>query len=299
MIENPENTHKSKEIILESSLNEKEEFELIKKDIVQINKLFSPIQKIKYEDPEFLKKIDKYCRSLSHTDEIKKNLENVLLQILKYYSKIEDTKAKSFSSIFNQYKEGLSSKKISFKTLDIYRLKVRCVIIEGKSSTAEIRILYNEEVISPWTAIRTAEDIERGVSKSIEKLKKCEIPEDQFRKILLNAYLVIRTRQEKTSNPNPKLVLIKDLHKEVLIELFKHDIKNEKNLNRIFTQTLPTWTFLFNLDKYFLSSNRLPDNERLSFITGSQSETERSGMVLKGLTIESDYQKFCFLQAAF
>jgi len=273
------------------------DFEIIKKDMLKIEKKISAIRFIKPKDPKFLEKLESYQKTLPRGAEIGPILDEVSKKLKDYIESSNKNRLSFFRPLINQYINSLQGRNIVYRMIDNTLFRVGCLEIETQPEKGNIRILFNKNTILPWTPVREMNDIESSIQAAHAKLKEMEVPLDEFSRMLHYAYHKVRARQEKERKPNPDYVMLKPLHSEILVELFKRQLKGKKNLNvKMKDIFFPDWAFLYNLDLYRAKLSQIPEEKRLLFETGSQSETEKYGVVLNGLTAQSEYKKFCYLR---
>lgn len=273
------------------------DFEMIKKDLLKIDKKISAIRFIKPKDPKFLEKLESYQKTLPRGDEVGPILDEVSKKLKSYIESSNKNRLTFFRPLINQYIESLQGKNISYRIVDNTLFRVGCLEIETQPEKGNIRILFNKNTIFPWTPVREMNDIESSVQASHAKLKEVEVSLDEFSRMLFYAYQKVRAKQEKERKPNPGFVMLKSLHSEILVELFKLQLKGKKSLNvKMKDIFFPDWAFLYNLDLYRAKLSQIPEEKRLLFETGSQAETEKYGVVLNGLSAQSEYKKFCYIR---
>jgi len=272
------------------------DLEIIKKDLLKIDKKIAAIRYIKSQDPKFLDKLDAYQKSLPKGSDIGALIDEISLK-LKNTSMKNQYRAKYFQPLINQFLESLRAKKMDYRTIENTLFRVGWFEMETQPATATIQISFDKNVILPWRPVQNLEDIESCFQECTKKLKDTEIPLDNFSTMLYQGYRRLRAKQEKERKPNPQFVLLRTLHEEILIELFRLQVKGKKNLNAKFKEIFfPEWAFQYNLERYRSQMSEIPEEQRLLFETGSQADTERFGIVLNGLSAQSDYKKFCYIR---
>jgi len=265
--------------------------------MLKIDKKISAIRFIKQKDPKFLEKLESYQKTLPRGAEIGPILDEVSNKLKSYIESSNKNRLSFFRPLINQYINSLQGRNIVYRIIDNTLFRVGCLEIETQPEKGNIRILFNKNTILPWTPVREMNDIESSIQAAHAKLKEMEVPLDEFSRMVHYAYQKVRARQEKERKPNPDYVMLKSLHSEILVELFKRQLKGKKSLNvKMKDIFFPDWAFLYNLDLYRAKLSQIPEEKRLLFETGSQSETEKYGVVLNGLTAQSEYKKFCYLR---
>ncbi|SET02466.1 hypothetical protein SAMN04488587_2009 [Methanococcoides vulcani] len=279
-----------------ANLNELEEFNLIKKEALRLSKSFEDVKKINPKDAEFIENLEKYHKKIPKGEDVKRSVEEIGRRMEQFIEKSKQQRSISFPRTFNKYLQSLNETPKRYQIIDTTIVRVGCLQIETKPEIAKIRFLFNKIVLIPWKPVVTVEDVNKYEIEALDKLKSAEIPEDILADIFLRAYKNIRYTREKTNKANPSLVPINDLYSETLVELFRQQIIGRKKFNTKLKEIyLPDWAFVYNLDRYRHMYHSLPDEKRLSFEIGSQSETEKIGVVLNGLDPKSVYKKICYV----
>lgn len=273
------------------------ELEIIKKDLSEIVKKIGAIRYFKSQDPKFLDKLDAYQKSLPKGSDIGALIDEISLKLKNYIDEKNKSRATYFQPLINQFLESLRAKEMDYRIIENTLFRVGCFEMETQPATATIRISFDKNIILPWRPVQNLGDIESCFQECTKKLKATEIPLDNFSTMLYQGYRRLRSKQEKERKPNPQFVLLRNLHEEILIELFRLQVKGKKNLNVKFKEIFfPEWAFQYNLERYRSQMSEIPKEKRLLFETGSQADTERFGIVLNGLSAQSDYKKFCYVR---
>lgn len=279
-----------------AGLNELKEFDIIKKEVLRLSKSFEDIKKINPKNTEFIENLEKYHKKIPKGEDVEKSVGEINTRIEKFIEQSKQQRTKSFPRTFNKYVQSLNEIQKIYQIIDTTIVRVGCLQIETKPEIAKIRFLFNKIVLIPWKPVETAEDIVKYEKEALDKLKSVEIPEEILADVFIKAYQNTRNAREKTNKTNSSRVPINDLHAETLVELFRQQIVGRKKFNMKLKEIyLPDWAFVYNLDRYRHLSNSLPDEKRLFFETGSQSETKKMGVVLNGLDPNSIYKKFCYV----
>lgn len=280
-------------------INENDEFELLRKDLLRIVKDISAIKTIKSKDPKFLEKLEKYQRTLPKGEDIKQVVESTSVKLSEYLDKTKKQRFTEFPSLINRYVEYLRDNSKEYKIVESTRFRVGCLEIETKPGNGTLRILFNQQELIPWTPVMKLEEIQSYVTEALTKLKSKEISIEILPDMIAKIYQKQKSHQEKERKPNAHLVPIRSLHHEMIVELFRQRIMDHKNFNtQIEGVIFPEWAFLYNLDRYRMLLTKLPENKRFFFETGSQAESERIGVTLNGLSANEDYKKFCYLRGS-
>ena len=273
------------------------ELELMKKDLLKVDKKIAGIRYIKPQDPKFLDKLDVYQKSLPKGSDIGSLIDDISLKLKEYIEEKNKVRLISFRPLINTFLESLQSKNKDYRIIENTAFRVDCFEMEIQPANGSIRLLFDKNVIMSWKPVQTINDIELCFQESIKKLNDAEISIDTFSSMMYQGYQRIRIKQEKERKPNSQFVLLKALHEEIIIELFRSQVKGKKNLNVKFKEIFfPEWAFQYNLERYRAQLMKIPEEKRLLFETGSQADTERFGVVLNGLSPQSDYKKFCYVR---
>lgn len=273
------------------------EFDVMKKDLLKIDKKISAIRYIKPQDPKFLDKLDAYQKSLPKGEDIGAFIDDISSKLNIYIEDKNQFRRANFRPLINEFLESLQSKNMDFRIIENTLYRVGCFEMETQPHNGNIRISFDKNVIMPWKPVESIADIDACFLECTKKIKDQEIPIEQFSTMLHQAYKRIQARQVKERKPNPEFVLLKSLHEEILIELFRFQVKGKKNLNVKFKEIFfPIWAFQYNLERYREHLSEVPEERRLLFETGSQADTEKYGIVLNGLSAKSDYKKFCYIR---
>lgn len=278
-------------------INEDEEFELLRKDLLRIVKDIGVIKTIKIKDLKFFEKLENYQQTFPKGEDIKQVIESTSAKLSAYLDKTKKQRFAEFPSIIIHYIEYLRNNGKEYKIIENTRFRVGCLEIQTKPGNATLRILFNQQELIPWTPVMKIEEIQSHVTEALTKLKSKEIPIEILPNMIARIYQKQKSHQDKERKPNAHLVLIKSLHQEMVVELFRQQVMIHKNFNtQIEGVIFPEWAFLYNLDRYRMMLTKLPENKRFFFETGSQAESERIGVTLNGLSANEDYKKFCYLR---
>ena len=281
----------------ESGFNPEKEFESIKKDFSRIFQPLMDIKSIKVKDPDYDDRLKKILNRLPKGDDLKKPYDEIVQRLKDFINKSEKYSKDSFARSKTEYLQNLNKKGTPYRTIDTNFFRVGILEIETKAETAQIRILFNRAVVLTWKVMKSAEEIEQYVTLALNTINQCKIDEKQLPIIIKNAYERIKNKQEQSKRMNAHLVLIKSLHKEIIKELFYQQIRNKTSFNtKIKEIYFPDWAFLYNLDLYRSLLSSVAAEYQLVFETGSQTQTERDGVILNGLSPTSEFKKFCFLK---
>jgi hypothetical protein len=282
---------------MDENFDMKKEFDFIKKDILRIIKPLYGIQDINCNNPDFVVKINDYINKLPKSDDLRKSYDETKNRLINYSNKIETYSKQSFAKMINQYQQNLQKRDIKFRLVDNNRLRVDCLEIELKIEKGQIRVLYNKITIIPWVSIHSSQELEKYEKQALKRLKDCEIDQKILPIVVKKSYERVYFYRKRNNKTNPHLVSIKNLHKVLIKEVFNYQIDNRRSYNSEFKGVfLPEWAFVYNLDRYRSMMQSIAPEFQLSFETGSQSQTEKEGVVLNGLNPNFDYKKFCFLK---
>jgi hypothetical protein len=280
----------------ESGFNPEKELESIKKDFSRIYQPLIDLKSIKIKDPDRDERLKKLLNRLPSGDDLKKPYEETIQRLTIFVKKTETLNKESFSRSKNDYLQSLNTKGIQHRSVDANLLRVDNLEIELKPDTAQIRILYNRAVVLPWKTIRSADDIDQYMAGAQNKLKQAKINEKDLPKLIKNAYDRLKNKKEQEKKMDAYRVPLKPMHKAVITELFLQQINSKNVLNTKIEIDFPEWAFLYNLDLYRSMQNAIPAEYQLVFETGGMTETEKEGIILNGLTANSDFKKFCYLK---
>lgn len=165
---------------------------------------------------------------------------------------------------------------------------------EFRRSAAYARVLYNREELVKWTAVAEAADLERIEARGQTLLEKSALPDDLLINVLWDAYMRARADHAAQRRQSPEIVPILEFYAEVRIALVRHDVRTKRPEAKIVHAEMPKWAFAYNLDRYRSIGGRVPEEQRLGFMTGSQSESARKQCVtLNGLDASQDYKQMC------
>jgi hypothetical protein len=273
------------------------ELEIMVKDLIKIVKKIDGIKYIKPQNPKFLEKLEAYQKSLPRGSDIGPLLDGISFRLRDYIEEKKQYRAKNFQPLINEFLESLRTKQRDYRIIENTLFRVGWFEMETQPVNGTIRILFDKNVILPWRPVHNLGEIESCFQECTNQLKDVEIPIDKFSNMLYQCYQRLRTEQEKKRKPNSRFVLLKSIHEEMLIELFRTQVKGKKNLNVKFKDIFfPEWAYQYNLERYRSQMSEIPDEKRLLFETGSQADTEKFGIVLNGLSAQSDYKKFCYIR---
>lgn len=165
--------------------------------------------------------------------------------------------------------------------------------LELNREQSKARVLYNKEEVIGWKPVAAAEDLEDLEAKARAQLEKQALSEDELVGVVAAAFR--RGRAERRSAPNPDLVPIHDLLREIRLELARRELSGSKPGRRLKTADFPMWALLYNLDCYRTISGRSGDGGLVGFQTGSMQEQQKGlGALLNGLDAVQDYRVFCY-----
>jgi hypothetical protein len=267
----------------------------IKKEISGIATLFNGLEKIKLNDPNFLQKIENYLKKVPTQEEIPRLYEN-LKKLERLVQQSNDRKIGEFQKKFTAYLTNLNELKIDYKINDTYSIRVGCLEIQGKPENATVSIFYNRSVIIHQKPVNSSEDIKTYVKDSMEKLSKSKIEEKLLIDLVYRAYSTLCSERAKQNPEGANRVPIIDLYKEIIVQLIKNEVWAKKTLNfKLKDFSFPEWAFLYNLDRYKILYDSIPENKRLIFGRGSQEQTKEIGVVLNGLNPNLGYEKFSYV----
>ncbi len=119
---------------------------------------------------------------------------------------------------------------MDFRIIENTLYRVGCFEMETQLITV-ISVFHLIKMSSCLKPVESIADIDACFLECTKKIKDQEIPIEQFSTMLHQAYKRIQARQVKERKPNPEFVLLKSLHEEILIELFRFQVKGKKNLN--------------------------------------------------------------------
>lgn len=276
--------------------NEKEQFQLLKKDTQTIAKIFDRINKIKQTDADFVPLLEKFIKGIPDGQNLGKVIDTLKKDYEKFIYISKKQRTADFKRAFNSYINELMESKIDYRMISNTNFRVKSIEIDVKPENSSIRFLFNKEVVTGWTIVNTLEDIKKQETEAFDLLKTSFIQKEHLGDIFYQAYLHALESNKRSKKTNPELVSISEFYKETRIELFRRDIEARKSDIKVNCMDFPKWAFLYNLDTYRKIQSALPDSQRLIFETGSQRETEKNGFVLNGLEAKADYKKFCYIR---
>lgn len=165
---------------------------------------------------------------------------------------------------------------------------------EFRRSVAQARALYNHEELVRWTAVADATDLEKIEARGRALLERSALPDDLLIAVLWDAYLRARAEHGAQRRQAPEIVPILAFYAEVRIALVRADLRSKRPDGKIAHAEMPRWAFAYNLDRYRALGSHVPEEQRLGFMTGSQSEsTRRQCVTLNGLDASQDYKQMC------
>jgi hypothetical protein len=167
--------------------------------------------------------------------------------------------------------------------------------IELDRENARVRVRYNHEPITTWTAISSETDLEELYTQALATLQQSLIQQSDFESALWAAYEAIVNRRLRRAEANPEVVPALDLYREVRIEMVRAEIVLGRGDRRISRIDFPLWVFLYNMDTYLNQYTAMKG--RLIPQTGSQSE-QAKGLKLHGLKPTDDYNIYCYFRPA-
>lgn len=157
-------------------------------------------------------------------------------------------------------------------------------------SQARVRACFNREIVVAWTAIASRDEFDKLMASAEASLKSADLGGAIRRQLFWAAY------QEARKGSKTALVLLKELYKQVRLQLVKLELESGKVDKRLESADFPRWRFLYNLDLYRSEAGSLPAEIRLGFETGSQADHARGlAMVLNGLEPSEPYKTFCYV----
>jgi len=278
-----------------NSFNEKENLNILKKNVSKFVKIFDEFRKIDSKDEDSIEKIEKLIQKFPESSDLLTQIEAIKSGLDTHIRESRKIRAGNFNTIFNEYLDNLQKSKRSSRQIDNNKLRVRMLELQADPKRSSIQFLFNKRELIPWKHVICSDDIVRYENECIETLKKNKIPETDIGDIFYRAYLNALGKNQREKRTYSDFVLIEDFYEEVQIELFRQQLHTKKSGDSGTTITFPIWAFLYNLDIYRKMSN-ISEENKLTLEIGSQIETHKYGIVLNGLDPNSDYKMFCYIR---
>jgi len=166
-----------------------------------------------------------------------------------------------------------------------------------KNELAKVCLLYNREIIIPWTSVGSSEDLEKLKNKAIGMLKIFEIDFDDMLTALVDGFKEAERRRKQTNLFTDSPIDIHDFIREFRIALLRNQLTGKLG-KKLKYADLPEWALLYNLDRYRMNMGKIPENERYSLTVPSQkAQSEGKSVLLGGLDYKRDYEYFSGIKA--
>lgn len=279
-----------------NTFDEKSLMNDILKELKGISKFFNTFDAIKVNGADSLEKLEKALQGIPEENVLAKALGESVDSARKFVEDAKAVRVKTFKKYESEYiKQAISEG----KSVREYRngWRVGCLEIDEKPEASKVRILYNGEVLIPWSPILSKEDFIVLEDKAMTTLKAEILEFNKMTEIFWEAY-----RQafiHRAANDDFNIVPMMNFYREVRIALVREFFEG-KNPNSKITKYIefPKWAFLYNLDIYRSLITKVPENKRLSFQTGSQQEvSQNKGMIINGLNPNEEYKIMCYVLA--
>jgi hypothetical protein len=276
-----------------------EDFDLIKKDIQRIVKSINGIIYIKPNDPHFHSKLERYGQSLPKGADLEQPIDMVKARIKEYVNNVNNIRLANFPKNFQSYISGLQQKGCNFRIIDNSVIRINAIEIRADHQTGQVSVFFNKSKLLSGREIWSPDDIEAMFKEAEGMLKERSIPEEELPGLVMNSYRTLRIMQEYQKISNANLVPLHLVHGEFILEMVRKQLKGKSGFDKKITEVfLPEWAFLYNIERYRQLLPKLPEEQKVTFVTGSQAQTEKYGMILNGLNPQLDYKKFCFIQGS-
>lgn len=284
-------------MVADGSFNEKDSFNLLKKNISKLERIFADFKNIKSNDEDSIEKLERYLQKIPGSSDLATQVEAIRNDLDIYIKKTKKERANNFSAVFNDYLDRIQKSQRPYRLIDKNTLRAEMLQIQANPQKASVQFLFNKKVLMPWKHVLCADDVVKYENECLGMLKKAVIPEQEIEDVFYRAYLNALRKRRKEKSFNPSYVPIVDFYTEVQVELFRQKLLNKASGADNITISFPIWAFLYNLDRYRKMRN-ISENKRLFLETGSQVETKKNGMVLNGLDPKADYKMFCYIRGS-
>lgn len=280
------------------SFNEKESFNLLKKNVSKLERTFADFKKINFNDDDFIDQIERYAQRIPDPSDLATQLEAFKKELDTHVRESKKARADNFRTVFNDYLSRIQKDQKPYRLIDKSTLRVGMLQVQTDPKKASVQFLFNRKVLLTGKNILSADDMVKYENECLKMLEKAEISEQDIGDIFYRAYLNALRKRRKEKSFNPSYVPIVDFYTEVHVELFRQQLLGKKSGSTdSITVSFPIWAFLYNMDCYRKMRN-ISENKRLFFETGSQVETKKNGVVLNGLDPKADYKMFCYIRGS-
>src|SRR5665648_205356 len=129
-----------------------------------------------------------------------------------------------------------------------------------KNEVANVCLLYNREIIIPWTPVDSSEDLEKLKTKAIGMLATFEIDFNDMLTALVDGFKEAERRQKQTNLSTDSPIDIHDFIREFRIALLRNQLTGKLGKKLKYAE-LPEWAILYNLDRYRMNMGKIPENK--------------------------------------
>lgn len=268
-----------------------EELRQIKKHLRDICKDINYFLKADLKSPgnigPFEKRLNKFSPDILYQD-----LEQWKNNTIELFKKVRTKQQEKFSYHVAEFIRMQRNGNVPLKELH-NAWRVNHLKMTLKSEISSIKFSYNDQTVLDWKIISSAAEIEKFYDQSCNLLDKHLLPTELLADLFCYAYehiCLLRHNAQKGILPS---IPVKDFYLETQIELFRARLLSKK----VKVEKLPQWAFLYNLDRYLDDYKNIPQDKKISVLTGSQYEIQKGmGMVINGLNPLGEYKTVCYVK---
>jgi hypothetical protein len=168
--------------------------------------------------------------------------------------------------------------------------------LEVDRERSRARLLFSKEVVVPWSAIGSIDDLQSLVVEGRKKLKSAEMTDASLIRTFWDAYVYLRATKKGAAGKPPR-VSLRDFYREVRVAWIRDELLDQKRPAKKIARTdLPSWAFLYNLSRYYQLREAVPASQRLALETGSQQDYAKGlGMIITPLDSTQDQKTYCYV----
>lgn len=270
------------------------EFKDIQKEFRSLAKILARFGELKGQKADFTDELEKALSKIPDGATLGRAVEELKARAERVLSGVRSERRAAFGATVTAFLKGARERGVGTRDLG-NSWRIGPLMLELQPEQGRGRVLYNHDVVVPWSRVGAPEDLEALERQGMEKLERAALAPEDLPDIVAAAFRRAEGETATGGSRQSGLVPVMSLLKELRLELARRELASGSPGKKLRTADFPLWALLYNLDRYRTLGESTSGHQRVAFQTGSQAEVAKGhGVTLNGLTAEQEYKVFCY-----
>lgn len=172
--------------------------------------------------------------------------------------------------------------------------RVGALLMETKPSAGAVRLAYNQSPLDKaWTVVSTPEAIMKCYQSGCAALAQLDALQLPLARVTWEAFQHLKATGQ--AGPDGKRAPVRAFATELRIAIVRELVTRNKKKDAGQLACGAEWQTFYLIDRYRDLLRTRQQAPRVVFETGSMQETSKMGVMLDGLSPESEYRVYCYV----